>query len=371
MKSSDTTAEAMQKVSDFSFGYDYNPTTKVTRRLPQREIRAAAPAGAINSNARDMSQWLRFMLAGGVANGKRLVSEKEFNEAITKQINIGGTVDYGLGWFLRQWNKHKVVEHGGNIDGFNSQVALMPDQKLGFVLLTNVTGSSLGSFAMNTIWKNLVNDPKANEDQKASGPATDPKLEVGKYQLVSAGLTFEVTMKEDKLTLTVPGQPPYPLQNLGGRRYKLGDPAPTGFYATFRPIKGKETETELFLEQPQGNLALPKQAGTSTQASSSGAIADAGPLAPLVGSYESESSKQVIEIGVKDGKVSLIVPGQPPYPLVENEANRLRSPGLPETYWIDVSRDTTGHVAGLFLTNQRDGLHFADFRLAHSSAPTI
>ena len=47
-------------------------------------------------------------------------------------MNIGGTIDYGLGWFLRQWNGHKVVEHGGNIDGFNSQVAIMPDQKLGF-----------------------------------------------------------------------------------------------------------------------------------------------------------------------------------------------------------------------------------------------
>jgi hypothetical protein len=35
-------------------------------------------------------------------------------------------LDYGLGWFLRQWNGHKVVEHGGNIDGFNAQVALMP-----------------------------------------------------------------------------------------------------------------------------------------------------------------------------------------------------------------------------------------------------
>jgi hypothetical protein len=32
------------------------PTTKITRRLPQRDITAAAPAGAINSNARDMAQ---------------------------------------------------------------------------------------------------------------------------------------------------------------------------------------------------------------------------------------------------------------------------------------------------------------------------
>jgi CubicO group peptidase (beta-lactamase class C family) len=364
MTSSDTTAAQMQKFRDFSFGYDYSPSTKVTRRLPQREIFAAAPAGAINSNARDMAQWLRFMLSGGAINGKRLVSEKAINEATTKQINIGGTVDYGLGWFLRQWNKHKVVEHGGNIDGFNSQVAFMPDQKLGFVLLTNVTASTLGGFSMNTIWKNLVGDRDAAKDQTASGQAIDPKLEVGKYQLASAGLTFDVSMKDNKLILTVPGQPPYPLENLAGRRYKLAEPAPAGFYATFRPIKGKETETELFLEQPQGNLAIPKQSATQSE-SPAASTGDVGPLAPVVGSYESENSKQVIEIGVRDGKVCLVVPGQPPYPLTESEKDKLRSPGLPEAYWIDVSRDGSGKVAGIVL-NQPEG-RFSFHRLTSTS----
>src|SRR5258707_3131793 len=140
-----------------------------------------------------MSQWLRFMLAGGVVNGKRLVSEKGFNELVSKQINVAGNIDYGMGWFLRQWSGHKVVEHGGNIDGFNAQVAMMPDQKLGFVLLTNVTASTLGSIAMNTVWKNLVGAPNAAE-VKPTGPAADPKLEVGKYGAPS-GVSFEVTFK--------------------------------------------------------------------------------------------------------------------------------------------------------------------------------
>ena len=68
------------------FGYDYNPSTKETRHLPQREIPAAAPAGAINSSARDMAQWVRLMLGNGVLNGRRLVSEKSFDELCRKQI---------------------------------------------------------------------------------------------------------------------------------------------------------------------------------------------------------------------------------------------------------------------------------------------
>ena len=257
MKNSDTSAAAMQKSKDYSFGYDYNPSTKETRHLPQREIPAAAPAGAINSSARDMAQWLRLMLNNGSIDGRRLVSEKGYDELVRKQMNVAGAIDYGLGWFLRQWNGHKVVEHGGNIDGFNSQVAFMPDQKLGFVLLTNVTASPLGGFAMNTVWKNLVGEPK-NVAGGPAAPASDPKAEVGKYLLAAAGVNFEVTMKDEKLTLTVPGQPAYPLQNVGGRRYKFAEPAPPGFFATFRPAKDKPTDTELFLEQPQGNVVLVK-----------------------------------------------------------------------------------------------------------------
>ncbi|HEV8370185.1 MAG TPA: hypothetical protein VGQ39_19690, partial [Pyrinomonadaceae bacterium] len=230
-----------------------------------------------------------------------------------------------------------------------------------FVLLTNVTASSLGAFAMNTVWKSLVGDPNA-VNATAVVAAADPKLEVGKYKLDPPGVTFEVTMKDDKLVLTVPGQPPYPLQSVGGRRYKLDEPAPPGFFATFRPVKDKETETEMFLEQPQGNMVVPKEASPGASTAASATTVDAGPLSVFVGSYESESSKQVIEIGVRDGKVSLVVPGQPPYPLTESEKNKLSSPGLPASYWIDVSRDDKGIVSGIVL-NQPEG-RFSFRRLA-------
>ncbi len=256
MNNSDTSSDAMQKARDYSFGYDYNPTTKVTRRLPQRAIPAAAPAGAINSSARDMAQWVRLMLNNGTYNGKRLVSEKGFDELVRTQMTIAGPVGYGLGWFLRDWNGHKVVEHGGNIDGFNSQVALMPDQKLGFVLLTNVTASSLGACAMTTIWKNIVGDPKS-ADATSALPAGDPKMELGTYKMEGAPVTFEVSLKDNKLMLSVPGQPSFQLQNIGGRRYKLAAPAPPGFFCTFRPGKGKDQE--LFLEQPQGNVVATRE----------------------------------------------------------------------------------------------------------------
>lgn len=164
MNNSTMSMNEMQRVKDYSFGYDYNFDTKETRRLPFRDIDQVAPAGSINSSATDMARWLRFILSGGAAaagNGKRLVSEKGFEEWLKPQMKISpnGKFNYGLGWFLQEWNGMKVVQHGGNIDGFNALVAMIPEKNLGFVMLTNVSGSSLGSELMPIVWENILGKP--------------------------------------------------------------------------------------------------------------------------------------------------------------------------------------------------------------------
>lgn len=347
MKASNTTVAATVKAPDYSLGYSYNTETKETIHVPMREIGAGAPAGAINSNARDMAEWLRLMLGDGVFEGKRLVSEKNFKELTTVQNKVAGNVNYGLGWFLREWNKHKVVEHGGNIDGFNALVAMMPDQKLGFVLLTNISGSPLGPQAMEIIWSNMVGRPETNL-ARSDAPAGDLAREVGKYLLAEASINFYVTMEAGKLLLIAPGQPQYELENIGGRRYKLAN-APTGFFVTFRPVKEKETETEMFLEQPQGNFVLARIKADDVPAPIATATTNySGPLKDLLGSYEMKGGP-TIEVTVKDGKVMMIVPGQPAYPLVEKEKDKLSISSLPDAYSVMVKRDATGKVSGLVM----------------------
>src|SRR5215204_881409 len=76
MMNSTMSMKEMEQVKDRSFGYQYNFDTKETQKLPYRYIDQVAPAGSINSSANDMTKWLRFVLAGGAIDGKRLVSEK-------------------------------------------------------------------------------------------------------------------------------------------------------------------------------------------------------------------------------------------------------------------------------------------------------
>ncbi|HYO63997.1 MAG TPA: serine hydrolase [Pyrinomonadaceae bacterium] len=369
MRSSNFTVAETQKSPDYAVGYEVDATTKEANRRPMRDFPQVAAAGAINSNARDMAQWLRLLTNGGVFEGKRLVSERSFNELISPQMKIGGKVSYGLGWFIRDWRGHKVAEHGGNIDGFNALVGFMPDQKLGFAMLTNVSASPLGQTVMEAVWSNLVGRP----EDKAAGngasattaaPPVAPEREAGSYLLKEAGMTITVAFKDGRLMATVPGQPEYPLENVGGRRYKL--PLP-GFFVTFRPAAANASESEMSLEQPQGNFVLPKvKPADATTKPASAATADyTGPLKEVVGTYEKDDLS--LEVAVRDGKVVLLVPGQPARELTEREKDTLAITGLPDTYGVLVRRDAAGKVTGI-VSRQPNG-EFEFGRLAPFVAP--
>ncbi len=347
--------------SDVAQGYDLDATTKKTRPVPMRDITSAAPAGAINSSVTDMARWLRLLLGRGAYNGRRLVSETSFRELGTKQISVGGGVDYGLGWFLRDWNGHKVMEHGGNIDGFNAEVALMPDKRLGFVLLTNVSNSALGQGILDIVWNRVVGVPPSAK-LVDSGPVVPPQTEAGTYAFAPANLTMSVMWENKKLVLTVPGQPAYPLEKVAGRRYKLGTPAPGGFFATFRPAAGDANKSELLLEQPQGNLVLAKTPSAALPLSPAPAATAATPagdalpatLNELLGTYEREGKE--LEIVAKGNVALLALPGQTPFALAEKSKDTFAVGNLPVQ--LVAQRDAAGKLSGVMLKQPGADLFF-------------
>lgn len=357
MNNSNISISEMKRAKDYSFGYDYNFDTKETRRLPMRDLTQIAPAGSINSSARDMSQWVKFMLDGGSVNGKRLVSEGAFAELTKPQMKISGKMNYGFGWFLQDWNGLKVVQHGGNIDGFNSLVAMIPEKNLGFVLLTNVSGSSLGSELMPIVWKNILGDQGSAANQTAFA---DAQNETGKYHFEAAGFDMEIKMRDGKLAAIVPGQPDYILEKVADRKYKL-DGAPGGFFVTFK-------DNGLYLEQPQGNYTLPK-----VKISQAAEIKTSDSAKELVGKYESEkNSARTIDISETDGKVSLVVEGQPPYELREKKKDLFGMFPLPDDYRIKAKRDLSGKLTGIAIVQPEGEFGFLRVESGgNSKAPTM
>lgn len=128
----------------------------VTRRY--LNIDGAAPAGSIVSNARDMAQWLRFQLGDGTYGGEELVAGDVLHETHRPQMVIanrpGGTSGsaadslthfntYGLGWFVEDYRGHLHVNHGGNTDGMTTAQGMLPDQRFGVVVLSNMNQAAL------------------------------------------------------------------------------------------------------------------------------------------------------------------------------------------------------------------------------------
>ena len=110
------------------------------------------PAGGIMSSATDMSRWIAVQLAHGMlADGKtRLWSEANSAE-MWKPVTlvpprtgpkplIGAAPqfqEYALGWFLWDYKGHKVIEHSGGTLGFLTEVVLIPERNIGFVIMQN------------------------------------------------------------------------------------------------------------------------------------------------------------------------------------------------------------------------------------------
>ena len=109
------------------------------------------PAGSMNASAHDLAQWLRFQLAGGVTpDGTRLVSAAGHREMLTPHTPIPAEryypaarlaspsfTAYGLGWFLQDHRGRLLAMHTGSIDGMNALVAMVPQERLGVVVLLN------------------------------------------------------------------------------------------------------------------------------------------------------------------------------------------------------------------------------------------
>ena len=366
MKNSNLSISEMERSRDHSFGYNYNFDTKATERLPYRGIDEVAPAGSINSSARDMAEWLRFVLNGGTVVGKRLVSEKGFDEWTKPQIKISpnGKSAYGLGWFIQEWNGLKVIQHGGNIDGFNSMVAMIPEKKLGFVMLTNVSASPLGSELMPLIWNGILGENKPAEAAKL--PLKTMQLMAGKYRLEQANLDVEVAVDGEDLVMTVPGQPKYKLERTAPRQFKVVG-APDGFAAKFTPEQGDAAE--LTLQQPNGTFTL-KRVGAAAAAVSS-TPAGPNPAKELVGEYAAPGSSGSVELKEDAGQVTFNIQGQQPYTLVERSKDNYSLPPLPDTYSMKAKRDANGKVASIVVSQPEGEFEFNRKEATAAGAPLI
>ena len=122
---------------------------------------SANAAGGILSNIQDMLTWADFLMNGFTTkDGKKLVSDKQIQQLWQIQQPIPMALKnpydskfygYGLGWFLSDVKGHQQIQHTGGLIGTVTQFTLIPDMKLGIVVLTNQQSGAAFNTITNTV----------------------------------------------------------------------------------------------------------------------------------------------------------------------------------------------------------------------------
>lgn len=168
MTGSATAADSLASARDSTRGHTVREG--VVRERPLEDFPAVAEgAGSIVSNLADMSKWIRMHLREGVGPDGRIISVEQLHETYQPRIAVTGrfsellqhgtarpSIGYATGWFVHALPEGRIIEHGGNTEGYNSAVRFDPDRGAGIVVLTNQgkdggIGTHLGMYAMDLI----------------------------------------------------------------------------------------------------------------------------------------------------------------------------------------------------------------------------
>jgi CubicO group peptidase (beta-lactamase class C family) len=149
--------------------------------IPRYPMTVPDPAGSIHASARDLARWVRFHLGDGRVGSRRLVSAANLAETHTPQMVIRlrpldremysetGQMSYGMAWVIQDYRGRKLVSHAGAIDGFRAHFTLVPEERLGLVLLNNLHRTWMNQALSNRLLDLLLGLPRRDWDRHIAG----------------------------------------------------------------------------------------------------------------------------------------------------------------------------------------------------------
>lgn len=216
----------LQCRDQIEFSQPYVKIGDKIQKLPILYPSSTLAASALHSSAFDMAKWVQVQLLD--QKRQNFMQRETLNEMhaihmpFTAQSRLGSntlsfsTLDpsgYGLGWQIDAYRGHKQVHHGGTLDGFFSEVSLLPDVGIGLVILTN--SSTDGAYAIacikNQIYDLLLDQKDTNwsekiqeERQKSMAASHLPSLQKyeGFYTHPAYG-TMQIAVEYDSLIATL------------------------------------------------------------------------------------------------------------------------------------------------------------------------
>jgi hypothetical protein len=157
-------------------------------------------AGALYSTTEDLLKWEQGLFGG------KLLQPASLEKMTTPVKN-----NYAFGLMVETRNGHKMIAHGGGIEGFNTQLAFYPDDKLTVVVLGNVNGNAPDQIASKLAGVVHGEQVKLSDEHKEI--TLDPKVlarYVGTYDF-APGVKLLIMLDGAQLSEKLGGQPAFPI----------------------------------------------------------------------------------------------------------------------------------------------------------------
>lgn len=360
MTASDFSVTQLQTVENRALGYREKSEEEGggMEQMPYRNIDAIGPAGSINSNVVDMAKWVQLHLGNGTWEGKPILTKNTLDELHRPVIlldSAGGSavaallqdenlpfMTYALGWFVQPYRGHLVVHHGGNIDGFSAFVTMLPKERHGLVILTNLNGTPAPIVLANHVFDRLLGLPEkdwsgklkavrdeirqaaklaeqAGDEGRKTGTKPAHKLDeyAGVYTHPSYG-DLRIEQEGKGLALSFNALQKTPLEHWHYEVWNVKDGDGEGTKVNFQTnVQGDVDRLSLPLESSVAEIVFTRKPLELA----------AEQLRRFEGQYELPGTMVTVEL--KPGnRLTVTVPGQPTYDLIPYRANEFSLKGL-------------------------------------------
>jgi CubicO group peptidase (beta-lactamase class C family) len=138
MRNSDFSLNDEQQTR-FAVGYTYLEPDFKRYRAPDWELDVLKYSGGLYSTPEDIARFISFQFRDGMDGDPKILSGDGLRFMRTPQTlrNPQTTDTYGIGWAMYDYEGHQVLGHAGGHWGFGSKMSVLPDLKLGVVVMTN------------------------------------------------------------------------------------------------------------------------------------------------------------------------------------------------------------------------------------------
>jgi CubicO group peptidase (beta-lactamase class C family)/D-alanyl-D-alanine dipeptidase len=145
-----------------------------------------APAGSMYSTVEDLSKFLSVLMAQGKTENGVLLQPATLQQMWSPQYQNPGGWEFGLGFIVRSFEGRRMVGHGGAIYGFATTLDLLPEDKLGVVVIAtkdsvNAVTERIGEETLRTVLAQRAGKPLVLPEPTSPVPEELGRKLAGRY----------------------------------------------------------------------------------------------------------------------------------------------------------------------------------------------